>query len=136
MLSNCLSFIKNQIIDTNNSHDDNSRKKRQTGKKTIYDKHIYIGRSSSGEIEILLTGKQIKSICTIGENDIAVTEVSNSLKIQELMKRYTDEQLLSALKEMGRWNDNELRDRQENINRLVWMLAWDIFDSDNPNECL
>ncbi len=111
-------------------------KNRQTGKKTIYDKHIYIGRSSSGEIEILLTGKQIKSICTIGENDIAVTEVSNSLKIQELMKRYTDEQLLSALKEMGRWNDNELRDRQENINRLVWMLAWDIFDSDNPNECL
>ena len=52
-------------------------KKRQTGKMTIYDKQIYIGQSSSGEIEIPLTGKQIKSICTIGENDIAVTEVSN-----------------------------------------------------------
>jgi hypothetical protein len=40
------------------------------------------------------------------------------------------------LEEYGNWNEEELSDQKANINRLVWVLAWDIFDSENPNECL
>lgn len=37
---------------------------------------------------------------------------------------------------MSPWSEEELIDRQANIHRLVWTLAWDVFDSENPNEYL
>lgn len=81
-------------------------------------------------------GEQVKSIATMGENDIAVKAVANTPEIQQWMKKYPDEVLRQALLEYGNWDEEELGDRQSNIQRLVWMLAWDLFDSDNPNEFL
>ena len=109
---------------------------QQTGDTSIHDDYVYIGQTSNGTIEIPLTGEQIKSICTTGYNEAAVDAVSNSQKTQEWMKRYTDTQIQQALAEYGNWSSEELVDRQANINRLVWTLAWDVFDSENPNDCL
>lgn len=80
--------------------------------------------------------EQIKSICTTGDNDIAVDEVSNDAKVREWIGRYSDKVIKDALAENGAWNEEELSDRNINIKRIIWTLAWDLFDSENPNECL
>ena len=109
---------------------------QQSGDKEIHDDYVYIGQTSSGEIEIPLTGEQIKSICTQGDNEVAVNAVSNDAKVKEWLGKYSDEQVKCALEEYGNWNEEELNNPETNLSRLVWMLAWDVFDSDNPNEYL
>ena len=109
---------------------------QQTGDMNIHDSYVYIGQNGSGSIELPLTGKQIKSICTTGNNDGAVDAVCNDAMVKEWLNRYSEEKVKSALEEYGNWNEEELSDQKANINRLVWVLAWDIFDSENPNECL
>ena len=109
---------------------------QECGDTSIHEDYVYIGQTGSGEIEIPLTGEQIKNICTSGNNDIAVEAVSGSQEIQTWMGSYDDVQIQNALSEYGNWSAEELTDRQTNINRLVWTLAWDVFDSENPNESL
>lgn len=109
---------------------------QQTGDKSIHDDYVYIGQNSSGNIALPLTGQQIKIICTTGNNDIAVDAVCNDAKVKEWLDRYSKEQIISALAEYGNWTEEELSNQETNIKRLVWVLAWDIFDSENPNENL
>ena len=109
---------------------------QNTGDKEIHDDYVYIGQTSSGSIELPLTGKQIKSICTTGDNDVAVDAVVNDVKVQEWLGKYSDGQIKCALEEYGNWSDKELTDLKSNKSRLVWMMAWDIFDSEDPNENL
>ena len=109
---------------------------QQSGDTELHDEYVYIAQTGSGEIEIPLMGEQVKSIATMGENDIAVEAVANTPEIQQWMKKYPDEVLRQALLEYGNWDEEELGDRQSNIQRLVWVLAWDLFDSDNPNDYL
>ena len=72
----------------------------------------------------------------MGDNDVAVEEVSNDERLSEWMDKYSDEQILEAVAECGGWTDKDLSDRKANINRLVWVFAWDVFDSEPPNESL
>lgn len=109
---------------------------QQNGDNDIHDDYVYIGQTSSGEIEIPLTGKQIKSICTTGENGLAVDAVSSEDNVKECLGKYSDEQIKRALVEFGNWSEEELDKPKANTSRLVWLLAWSIFDSDNPNDCL
>lgn len=108
----------------------------QSGDTELHDEYVYIAQTGSGEIEIPLTGEQVKNIATMGENDIAVEAVANTPEIQQWIRKYPDEVIRQALLEYGNWDDVELGDRKFNIQRLVWVLAWDLFDSDNPNEFL
>ena len=45
---------------------------RIDGDTTIHDELLYIGQTTCGEIEVPLKGRDIKAICTTGENDLAV----------------------------------------------------------------
>lgn len=106
------------------------------GDTTIHDELLYIGQTTCGEIEIPLRGRDIKAICTTGENDLAVEAVADSPRIRMWMERYGDETIQHALAEYGCWTESELTKRLSNIHRLVWLLAWDVFDSEDPNEYL
>ena len=106
------------------------------GDTTIHDELLYIGQTTYGEIEIPLRGRDIKAICTTGENDLAVEAVADSPRIRMWMERYGDETIQRVLTECGCWTEEELSQRRANIHRLVWLLAWDVFDSENPNEYL
>ena len=106
------------------------------GDTTIHDELLYIGQTTCGEIEIPLKGRDIKAICTTGENDLAVESVADSPYVRMWMERYGDETIQHALAEYGCWTESELTKRLSNIHRLVWLLAWDVFDSEDPNEYL
>lgn len=109
---------------------------RIDGDTTIHDELLYIGQTTCGEIEIPLKGRDIKAICTTGENDLAVESVADSPYVRMWMERYGDETIQHALAEYGCWTESELTKRLSNIHRLVWLLAWDVFDSEDPNEYL
>ena len=109
---------------------------RIDGDTTIHDELLYIGQTTCGEIEIPLKGRDIKAICTTGENDLAVESVADSPYVRMWMERYGEETIQHALAEYGCWTESELTKRLSNIHRLVWLLAWDVFDSEDPNEYL
>ena len=111
-------------------------KVNQSGDCSIHNDYVYIGQSSSGTIEFPLTGEQIHCICTSGSNDLASKMVSKDEQVAKWMERYSDEQLKSVILEYGAWDEEELTDRQQNIERIVWLLAWDVFDDENPNNHL
>ena len=112
------------------------RKCQIDGDTTIHDELLYIGQTTCGEIEIPLRERDIKAICTTGENDLAVESVADSPYVRMWMERYGDETIQHALAEYGCWTESELTKRLSNIHRLVWLLAWDVFDSEDPNEYL
>lgn len=109
---------------------------RIDGDTTIHDELLYIGQTTCGEIEVPLKGRDIKAICTTGENDLAVEAVADSPRIRMWMERYGDETIQRVLTECGCWTEEELSQRRANIHRLVWLLAWDVFDSEDPCEHL
>ena len=109
---------------------------RIDGDTTIHDELLYIGQTTCGEIEIPLKGRDIKAICTTGDNDLAVEAVADSPYVRMWMERYDDKTIQHALVEYGCWTESELTKRLSNIHRLVWLLAWDVFDSENPGEHL
>ena len=107
-----------------------------SGDTRIYDRLIYILQSGDGTIEIPITGKLIKEICTSGSNDGAVEKACKHWRVKEKLAQYTDEELAEELSEYGAWDEDELKSRKDNEARIVWALAWDVFDSENPNEYL
>ena len=78
------------------------------GDTTIHDELLYIGQTTCGEIEIPLRGRDIKAICTTGENDLAVEAVADSPRIRMWMERYDDETIKRALAGYGCWTEDEL----------------------------
>lgn len=107
-----------------------------SGDTKIHDRYIYILQSGSGTIKIPITGKLIKEICTIGSNDAAVEKACKHWRVKEKLAKYTDEELAEELSEYGTLDEDELKNRKDNEARIVWSLAWDVFDSENPNEYL
>ena len=107
-----------------------------SGDTQIHDRYVYILQSGSGTIEIPITGKLIKEICTIESNDAAVEKACKHWRVKEKLAKYTDEELAEELSEYGALDEDELKNRKDNEARIVWSLAWDVFDSENPNEYL
>ena len=107
-----------------------------SGDTKIHDRYIYILQYGSGTIEIPITGKLIKEICAIGSNDAAVEKACKHWRVKEKLAKYTDEELAEELSEYGALDEDELKNRKDNEARIVWSLAWDVFDSENPNEYL
>lgn len=71
---------------------------QQAGDFNIHNEYTYICQNGSGTIELPLIGRQIMSICRIGNNDVAVNEVANDERVYEWMNKYSDEQICDALR--------------------------------------
>lgn len=107
-----------------------------SGDTQIHDRYVYVLQSGSGDIEIPITGKLLKEICTSGSNDAAVEKACKNRRVRKKLDQYTNEELAEELSDYGAWDKEELKDRKNNEARIVWVLAWDVFDSENPNEYL
>ena len=55
----------------------------------------------SGYVELFMTLEQVESIATIGENDLAVEEVSKDPIIKKQFEQYSDETIEKAFKDIG-----------------------------------
>ena len=100
------------------------------------EKQIYLAQTGSGRIVIPLKGADINSICTMGSNDAAVESVFNKPCLRYWMTRYSKELIREEIRDYSDWTEEELSSDEENLQRLVWLLAWDVSEADDPDSFL
>ena len=89
----------------------------------------YIWCDTYGRNEIFLSQGVIDSVCHSGDNEPAVMGVMSTPEMQKELAKVNHDHLVQWLKELGAWEDNEFQDKQTNLMRLVWLAAWDCYES-------
>lgn len=82
--------------------------------------------TSSGRIELNITKAQAAKAAHSGQCDADVLELSKVPTIARQLKRIDLDLLHDELQEWGAWNDIELADSDQNIQRLLWLACCDI----------
>ncbi len=85
--------------------------------------------SSHGTIEIEMTLAQAQSATHPGPCDNDVLALSNHRKIRRQLERIDHEALRKELREYGAWDDEELADHEQNLQRILWIAAGDIVEN-------
>lgn len=85
--------------------------------------------SSHGTIEIHMTMAQAESASHQGQCDDDVLALSNNRKIRAQLERIDPKVLRDELREYGAWDDQELADHGQNLQRILWIAAGDIVEN-------
>lgn len=64
-----------------------------------------------------------------GQCDDDVAALSNQPYVAEQLAKIDRALLAKELKEYGAWDDEDLRDHAQNLQRLLWVACGDIMDS-------
>jgi hypothetical protein len=84
--------------------------------------------TSGGRIELSMSLEQVQSASHPGPCDMDVLALS---RVPEIAKQLADIEpavLRVELREYGAWDESQLADHRENLQRIVWLLANDIAD--------
>ncbi len=84
--------------------------------------------SSCGRIELAITLDDASSCSHAGQCDDDVRELSRVSYIAEQLAAVNVETLREVLREYGAWDDGELADHEQNLQRLLWSACNDITD--------
>lgn len=84
--------------------------------------------SGSGRIEFQMTLEQAQSASHQGQCDADVRALSEVPEIATALTRISPETLRSELAEYGAWDELELADHDQNLQRLLWLAAGQIVD--------
>src|SRR6202043_1547182 len=85
---------------------------------------------SSGRIELQMTMEQAESASHQGDCDEDTRELSKVPAIAEQLAKIDPAVLSTELKEYGAWDAEELSDREQNLQRVLWLAAGDITERD------
>ena len=86
--------------------------------------------SSSGRIELNITKAQAREASHQGRCDDDVYALSQEASIRRQLDRISDPEILAAeLREYGAWDDQELADHEQNLQRILWIAAGDIVEN-------
>lgn len=85
--------------------------------------------SSHGTIEIEMTLAQAQSATHPGPCDADVMALSQHRKIRRQLERIDPEVLRKELREYGAWDDEDLADHAQNLQRILWIAAGDIVEN-------
>ena len=88
--------------------------------------------SSSGRIELDMTLDQAESVSGQGQHDEDAKYLVKELRPQ--LDKIDPQVLASELKEYGAWDDKELADHEENLQRLVWIAGNDVSEHEFEEE--
>lgn len=85
--------------------------------------------TSSGRIELNITKEQAASTFLPGQDCQGEVEaVMKSPALARQLKKLDPALVADELREYGAWDDEELKDHDQNLVRLVWVLCGDIND--------
>jgi len=87
--------------------------------------------TSSGRIELNITKRQAAGASHPGPCDAEVLELSQAPAIRRQLEHIDPALLRAELAEYGAWDETELADHAQNLQRLVWLAAGDIADGNN-----
>ncbi len=82
--------------------------------------------ASFNRFELQMTKNEAESVSHSGDCQLDVIELLKSPKIKRQLKKITDEQLATELREYGAWDDEQLKNREENEERIVWIAGCNI----------
>lgn len=85
--------------------------------------------STTGVIELKMTAEQAASVNHQGQCDDDVLALSKIPAIVKQIEKIDKKTIVEVLDEFGTWSDEELKDHEQNIQRLLWIAACDIDDS-------
>ena len=84
--------------------------------------------SSSGEIELKIFKSHATNCSHPGPCDNDVKELSDLPYIKKQLARIEPGKIAKVLSDYGAWDEIELQDNAQNIQRLLWIAAGDIAD--------
>lgn len=90
------------------------------------DKHWWA--SGCGRIELRVPQAVLDDVCHPGPNDAAVLVASQQADLRDQLENLNPLTVRSVLRDYGAWDEQELQDHKQNIQRLLWIAAWDLFD--------
>lgn len=90
--------------------------------------------SSCGRIEIQMSLEEAKSASHQGQCDADVADLARVPHIAAQLAEIDPAVLRGVLKEYGAWDETELADHDQNLQRLLWSLAGDIVEQENSSE--
>ena len=84
--------------------------------------------SSSGRIELWITKAQAAQGSHQGQCDNDVMQLSQEPAIRRQLEKVEPALLREELKYYGAWEDEELTDHAQNLQRLLWIACGDIVE--------
>lgn len=87
--------------------------------------------SSSGQVEISMPLEQAQGASHSGDCEADVNSLLELPEIKAQLSRISDADLKETLKEYGAWDEEELKDRKANEQRIIWLAAGDIAEQDD-----
>lgn len=87
--------------------------------------------SSSGRIELKITKKQAAQCTHPSDCEHDVKELKRKAAIYRQMDKIAPELLAAELSEYGAWDNEELKDHEQNKVRLLWLACGDITEGNN-----
>lgn len=79
--------------------------------------------SSSGYFDLQMTKAQAAGSSHQGVCDEDVRILSTEPKISRQLRKIDPEKLRQELKGYGAWDENELADHEQNLQRILWIAA-------------
>lgn len=89
-------------------------------------------RSSSGAVEIEMTLEQASRVSHQGQCYQDVVDLMSKLGNQ--LNKINPEVLKQDLKEYGAWDNTQLSNHQDNLERVVWIAGGDLMDQSYNEE--
>ena len=86
--------------------------------------------SSCGRIELWMSLEQAQSVSHPGECDKDVKFLSDTSNIKAQIAEIDSDVLKDVLSQYGCWDDEQLKDTYQNIQRLLWIAGGDIADNE------
>ena len=87
--------------------------------------------TGSGRIELRITKAQAACGSHQGQCDDDVMGLSEVPAIARQLRKIDPELLRMELKEFGAWDETELQDHTQNLQRILWIACGDITDRMN-----
>ena len=84
--------------------------------------------TSNGHIELNITKKQAAIGSHAGQCDSDINYLMQLPKIKRQLNKIPVDLLASELEEYGAWNDVELSNHAENLQRILWIACGDILE--------
>lgn len=87
------------------------------------------GSTGSGRIELALPLADAQSCHHSGQCDADVEALAHAPYVAEQLAAIAPDVLREELREYGAWEDDELQDHAQNLQRILWLLACDIAEN-------
>ncbi len=84
--------------------------------------------ASFNRFELNITKAQVLAAYHSGAMDDDIAELAKVPSIARQLKRLDHEQVRLELAEYGAWDDGELQDHAQNLQRILWIGVCDIWE--------